>query len=174
MLDPNRPAAELYLDLLVDCLGDSLRPEEYVALAPGPGGPVQLAKRAAVSAANGLLSLGRLELVRQARVDPAMRREGLDWPARAETLLGRKCLEQLRSCVRTVLDENIPGDLIECGVWRGGATILMRALLAVHGDRTRRVWVADSFQGLPAPDAARYPADRGDLAMKVMGRAGGP
>ena len=52
------------------------------------------------------------------------------------------------SASRAVLAEDIPGDLIEAGVWRGGAGILMRAVLDLHGsDRT--VWMADSFQRLP-------------------------
>jgi O-methyltransferase len=52
-----------------------------------------------------------------------------------------------------------PGDLIETGVWRGGASILMRGVLAAHGDTSRTVWLADSFAGLPPPDAETYPAD---------------
>jgi O-methyltransferase len=35
-------------------------------------------------------------------------------------------------------------------------------VLEAHGDVDRAVWVADSFQGLPNPDPASYPADRGD------------
>jgi O-methyltransferase len=38
----------------------------------------------------------------------------------------------------------------------------MRAALAAYGDAERVVWAADSFQGVPKPDAARYPADAGD------------
>jgi O-methyltransferase len=57
----------------------------------------------------------------------------------------------VQHCVETVLRESIAGDLIETGAWRGGITIFMRALLKVHGDTQRRVWVADSFEGLPAP-----------------------
>jgi O-methyltransferase len=43
-------------------------------------------------------------------------------------------------------------------VWRGGASIFMRGILKAHGVSDRQVWVADSFEGLPAPDA-RYPED---------------
>ena len=53
----------------------------------------------------------------------------------------------------------VPGDFIETGVWRGGSTILMKAVLKAYGDTTRIVWVADSFEGLPKPNAALYPAD---------------
>jgi O-methyltransferase len=60
------------------------------------------------------------------------------------------------------VDENVPGDLLEAGVWRGGACIFMKANLVARQDDRRVVWVADSFEGLPAPNAALYPADRGD------------
>jgi O-methyltransferase len=94
-------------------------------------------------------------------LDRERRAEGRDWPVHAETMIGLKRLDQLQEAVETVLAERVPGDLIETGVWRGGACIFMRALLAAHGDTARTVWVADSFGGLPAPDAATYPADEG-------------
>jgi O-methyltransferase len=86
---------------------------------------------------------------------------GLDWPPEAETMIGMQRLTSLQHCVETVLDEDVPGDLIECGVWRGGACILMRAVLAAYGDEKRRVWLADSFAGLPPPDTETYAADTG-------------
>ena len=70
----------------------------------------------------------------------------------AFTMIGRKRLDNLSECVATVLNDGIPGDLVECGVWRGGATILMRAMLFERGILDRTVWVADSFAGLPPPD----------------------
>lgn len=90
------------------------------------------------------------------------RAEGLDWPARAHTMIGLKRLRNIRDCVEDVLVRQVPGDLIETGVWRGGATILMRAVLKAHGVTDRRVWLADSFTGLPLPDPQRYPKDAGD------------
>ena len=94
-------------------------------------------------------------------VDPADRDEGRDWPKGAETMIGRRRLDNLIDCLTVVLDDDIPGDLVETGVWRGGATILMRAALAAWEDSDRSVWVADSFNGLPPPDAAAFPADEG-------------
>lgn len=67
------------------------------------------------------------------------------------TMIGRKRLDHLHDCLDTILAEGIPGDVMETGVWRGGATIFMRAHLAAHGVRDRTVWVADSFKGLPRP-----------------------
>src|ERR1700721_1587932 len=68
-------------------------------------------------------------------------------------------LDHLQDCVVTVLKERIPGDVLEAGVWRGGAAILMRAVLKVYGVSDRCVWAADSFEGLPKPDAEKYPAE---------------
>ena len=48
---------------------------------------------------------------------------------------------------------------MECGVWRGGAAIMMRAVLAAHETTDRSVWLADSFAGLPTPDLEKYPID---------------
>ncbi len=86
------------------------------------------------------------------------RRGGLDWPSDAETMIGMERLNNLQHCVETIIHESIQGDLIETGVWRGGASILMRGVLAAYGETERKVWVADSFQGLPPPDPA-YAAD---------------
>ncbi|MDP6867930.1 MAG: TylF/MycF/NovP-related O-methyltransferase [Acidimicrobiales bacterium] len=94
-------------------------------------------------------------------VDPTVRADGRDWPSSAETMIGRQRLDNLVECLTTVLDDEIPGDFIETGVWRGGATILMRGALAAWGDEGRSVWVADSFQGLPPPDGVAWPADEG-------------
>jgi O-methyltransferase len=97
---------------------------------------------------------------------------GLDWPAEAETMIGMKRLTSLQESVETVLADDVPGDLVECGVWRGGACILMRAVLAAHGDEKRSVWLADSFQGVPRSDPANYKADKGiraDLAAGILG-----
>lgn len=78
---------------------------------------------------------------------------------RAVTMLPRARLDHLQACIEDVLRCGVPGDLMEAGVWRGGAAILMRALLKVHGVADRSVWVADSFQGLPEPDATRFPKE---------------
>jgi O-methyltransferase len=95
------------------------------------------------------------------------RQLGLDWPSVAHSMIGRKRMENLRFCVGKVLEQKIQGDLIETGVWRGGACILMRGILKAWGDNSRKVWVADSFSGLPAPNAAKYPADANDRHHKV-------
>lgn len=86
---------------------------------------------------------------------------GQDWPQRAPSMIGEARMDNIRFCIEQVLTDGTPGDLIETGVWRGGATIFMRAVLKAHQVGNRRVWVADSFEGLPAPNVAKYPHDRG-------------
>jgi O-methyltransferase len=111
-----------YLDLLKRALIDSLGHRLYKVPAMAP------------------------EKIRPA--EWAHRVEGRDFPFNATTMIGLKRLDHLQECVETVLAEDVPGDLIEAGVWRGGAGILMRAVLELH-ESDRTVWMADSFQGFP-------------------------
>jgi O-methyltransferase len=90
------------------------------------------------------------------------RLRGHAWPANAYSMVGPKRLDNIRFCLEDVLEKNIPGDFIETGVWRGGACIFARGVLKAHGITDRKVWVADSFEGLPKPDAKKYPEDKGD------------
>lgn len=77
----------------------------------------------------------------------------------AISMLPMTRMDNLQACVEDVIARGVPGDLIETGVWRGGATILMRAVLRAHGISDRKVWVADSFEGMPAPDPEKYPIE---------------
>ena len=88
-------------------------------------------------------------------------------PSIAHTLIGFERLDNLRFCVEDVLANDVPGDLIETGVWRGGATIFMRSILKAYGVEDRYVWAADSFEGFPPPDTEKYPQDEGDRSHTV-------
>lgn len=141
-----------YLDLLAGVLTGSRSLNQEVKAARSD----QRLKRLALA---GLSSRG-LRLVRS--VDPSAREDGRDWPSGAETMIGSKRMANLRYCVETALADGVHGDLIETGVWRGGAVIYMRAILLAHGVTDRRVWAADSFRGLPPPEPDRFPADASD------------
>lgn len=93
---------------------------------------------------------------------PEIRLEGKDWPSQAHSMIGFKRMRSLRTMCEDVLVRGIPGDFIETGVWRGGACIMMRAVLKAYDVTDRRVFVCDSFEGLPLPNAADYPMDAGD------------
>ena len=135
---------ELYLDLLKKCLTRTIAAETFSAAEPWFGFirwwfiPVQM-----------FLWARGWTVVKHQKVDLKARSEGRDWPADAETMIGLKRLDNLQFCIERILQDDVPGDLIETGVWRGGATIFMRGVLKAHGDTTRLVWAADSFQGLP-------------------------
>jgi hypothetical protein len=94
--------------------------------------------------------------------DSETRMIGRDWPSTAQTMIGLARMRNLRVLAERVVQEDIPGDMLEAGVWRGGACILMRAVLQAYGITDRTVWVADSFVGLPEADPTTYPADAGD------------
>jgi O-methyltransferase len=153
----------MYLDLLRNSLtryGD----DELI--------PVRAASHRLIRRALDVLDGHGFKFVRPRPFDEQKRNLGLDWPAAAETMIGMQRLTSLQRCVEAVLSEDVPGDLIECGVWRGGACILMRAVLEVYGDEERCVWVADSFAGVPPPDTENYIADenlRLDLVADVLG-----
>lgn len=88
--------------------------------------------------------------------------EGKVWPETGETMIGYQRLNNIEFCIQEIIRNQIGGDLIETGVWRGGACIFMRAMLQAYGVTNKNVWVADSFEGLPKPNPASYPADLGD------------
>jgi hypothetical protein len=87
--------------------------------------------------------------------------EQYGYPERAHTMIGLARLENIQTLVEDIIARGIPGDLIEAGAWRGGATIFMRAVLEANGVTDRTVWVADSFEGMPPPNPEEYPADEG-------------
>jgi O-methyltransferase len=137
-----------YLDLLKRALTHTLYWPPDLAWSKGQVSEFTDAVREA-------MHRGEIDL-RQARL------EGRDWPRYAQTMIGMYRLDNVQEAVETVIAEQVPGDLIEAGVWRGGSTILMRGVLDVYGVDDRKVFVADSFCGLPAPNTDVYPADAGD------------
>lgn len=95
-------------------------------------------------------------------VSKSERQGGKDWPRATHSMIGRKRMNQLHEAMETVVRENIEGDFIETGVWRGGSCIFMNGFLQANNITDRTVWVADSFEGLPAPNLEQYPKDYGD------------
>lgn len=114
--------ADLYLDLLKKCLTNTIYEDPGIPRGKYKG-----------------------------EYSPDNRENGKDWPQKAHTMVGLKRLDNLQFCMESVRKNNVPGDFIETGVWRGGSTIFMRGFLKAYNDSNRKVWVADSFQGLPRP-----------------------
>jgi O-methyltransferase len=150
------PAA-LYLDLLKRCLTRYGLEEDLTPVSPLPEWRKRIWPHV-----ERLLASHDWVVFRRAAFRPELRDEGLDWPRHAETMIGMRRLDNLQDCIERAVADGVAGDLLEAGVWRGGASIFMRAVLAALGERDRVVWVADSFQGLPKPDP-KYSADNDDL-----------
>jgi O-methyltransferase len=158
-----------YLELLKRSLTGALTQDNDSILGGvRTAGSPSLKKRLA-SRAGELAGRFHLEIAYKKPYDPKLREIGQDWPARAESMIGLRRMQNIQDCIEAVIRDDVPGDLIETGVWRGGACIFMKANLKAWGDRTRTVWVADSFQGLPKPDESRFPADAGDTLHKQTG-----
>jgi O-methyltransferase len=87
--------------------------------------------------------------------------------ARSRSMVFEPTLHDLAIKVREVVDAGVPGDLVECGVWRGGSAFLMAEVLERRGE-DRTVWLFDSFEGLPPPQevdgaaAVAYSENRDD------------
>jgi len=143
---------ELYLDLLKRCLTGFLYPEssnqEVHADRNLPATKRHLFQ---------FLNKRGYKIFKTVPFDASARELGKDWPSIGYSMVGLKRLDNLQFCVESVLNQGTQGDLLEAGVWRGGACIFMRAILKLRGVTDRTVWVADSFQGLPAPS---HEADR--------------
>lgn len=151
------PGSRRYLDLLKQVLTGSVHGDPFQPYVPDRG-------TAAHATWERLREQVRsdVELVRRTGYDPERRRVGRDWPSQAETMVGRARLDNVQWCIESVHRDGVPGDLVETGVWRGGVTILMRAVLRELDDESRVVWACDSFEGLPPPDPERWPQEQGD------------
>jgi O-methyltransferase len=152
--DAGAAVRERYLRLLQQALTFSLWDAADGVLWTDPSPAARLLQR-----------LARRRGVRLVKATvPQVREHGEDRPRLAHTMVGDRCLAHLRDCVEQVLRDRVRGDLVEAGVWRGGACVFMRGILLAHGVTDRVVWVADSFAGPPEPDTDRYPADAGDTS----------
>ncbi|MEW5946820.1 MAG: TylF/MycF/NovP-related O-methyltransferase [bacterium] len=151
--------ADLYLDLMKRCLTRAISKEDFETVDLLPFIPGTFGRRVN----HGIFRFLRernIEVVRRVSRDLKKLEEGRCWPSGAETMIGLKRLDNLQYCVTDVIRNKVPGDLIETGVWRGGAAIFMRAVLRAYDEKERIVWVADSFEGLPKPAPEKYPADK--------------
>lgn len=158
------PAADsraLYIDLLKKSLSDILNEggTQVTPLAPGQS---TFFKRVVFNTMINKLATKKMRVISDKGFDYDTRAEGKGWPINGQTMIGLKRLENIHQCLKDVIENDVPGDFIETGVWRGGACIFARAIQKVYGGEDRNVWVADSFQGLPKPNVEEYPDDEGD------------
>jgi hypothetical protein len=164
--DPRTPE-ELYLDLVKRALTRTLTSRTLERHTLEPRGGVRRMISGAIGAVLGPL---HMELVRVRPCGPNDYLESghaaLNRVEDAETMVGTRQLDNMQACVTAVIRDRIAGDLLEAGVWRGGMTVLMKAVLRAYGD-ARNVWVVDSFEGLPDPDRAHDSFGWNEGAMAI-------
>ncbi len=114
-----------------------------------------------------LLRLRNFGIFKIKKIETEKRLNGYDWPAKAKTMVGLNRLNNVEFCVNSILKDNIEGDFVETGIWRGGVIILISALLEEREINNRYIWAFDSFQGLPKPNPEKYPIDRGNNLYKI-------
>jgi len=70
---------------------------------------------------------------------------------RMRTMTSSEKLFALISAVRYVVEHDIPGDLVECGVWRGGSMQAAAMALLQAGSTARDLYLFDTYEGMPPP-----------------------
>ncbi len=176
-LDPPHVAARRLRQIIESRFADGLQ-RARTPSADGPGETAESLRAAYL----GLLKLALCDLVgttttsveraiggevmsrELAGDDLRFRAAGLDWPLHGLSMVGLSRLDDLQRCVESVVADGVAGDVIECGSWRGGAAMLMRATLDTLGETERTVFVADSFQGFPQAEAGEEYSLDADLA----------
>lgn len=155
----NATTQERYLKLLKQVLTDSHRisASEYVPFSKKHSGILLFLFKPFLY----FVKLFHYDFVRVKKYSVEKRIAGEDWPLHAESMIGLKRMNNLQHCISTIHQEGVEGDLIETGVWRGGASIFMKANLIALKDEKRKIYVCDSFRGLPKPDPA-ITQDKGD------------
>lgn len=85
----------------------------------------------------------------------------INWGPDRISMVPWNSLEHLHKAIEDTVSRNIPGDFVETGAWRGGACIIAKS---VYNDLkvNKKVYVVDSFEGLPPPDVEKYPDDKND------------
>jgi O-methyltransferase len=88
---------------------------------------------------------------------------------RPYTMTSDDKLYALYGAIQHIVRTGVRGDVVECGVWRGGSSMLAALTFAQAGDEGRAIWLYDTFEGMPPPSARD--TDRfGTQAKEVLGQ----
>jgi O-methyltransferase len=87
---------------------------------------------------------------------------------REQTMTSLERMYALWSATNYIVENDLPGDFVECGVWRGGSVMLMATTLLRRGDTTRDLWLFDTFDGMTAPTAEDLQAMSGRPAADIL------
>ena len=76
----------------------------------------------------------------------------------------------LRDSVRHIVRANIPGDFVECGVWKGGSIMVIAQTLMELGVTDRNIHLFDTFEGMSEPTAVDRSLD-GNIAADLLAKS---
>ena len=97
--------------------------------------------------------LPSLSISRKKAPDSPLLSDRQGWWLTAKTMTGTIRMDNFRFAIEKTVGQGVEGDVVECGVWRGGACVFAAGVLKAFG-WNRDVWVCDSFAGLPEPKMA--------------------
>ena len=88
------------------------------------------------------------------RLDPDMENDFIRiyQQCRKFTMTSAARMYALYNAIRYVSDNRIPGDIVECGVWKGGSCMLAALTLLHLGDTDRTIYLYDTFAGMSTPE----------------------
>lgn len=95
--------------------------------------------------------------------------DGHLWPkGKALTMIGTRRLNNLYMLIKTVLENDIKGDIIEAGCWRGGAMMFARSILNTYNQKNKKVYMCDSFSGIPPMPNSKYKQDKEAYTFDIL------
>lgn len=87
---------------------------------------------------------------------------------REQTMTSLERMYALYSATRHVVRSSVPGDFVECGVWRGGSMMLVALTLAALGSQDRALWLYDTFTGMTPPSGQDVQMMSGRPASEIL------
>jgi O-methyltransferase len=133
-------------------------------------------------------ALGRLFRSFGMEINPVGTSKAADWPGfrdvepwveaiiksvRPFTMTSAERISALCHAVRYISRHNIPGDIVECGVWRGGSMMAAALSLQAEQELSRTLYLFDTFTGMPPPSDIDRTALSGEAASSLLEKADG-
>ena len=84
------------------------------------------------------------------------------------TMTSSERIWSLLKAVDYIVDQPIPGDFVECGVWRGGSVMAMAHRLQERGQTDRNLWLYDTYEGMTPPTQEDIEATTGATAQQLL------
>jgi O-methyltransferase len=90
---------------------------------------------------------------------------------RSFTMTSSERISALCHAVRYIAKHRIAGDIVECGVWRGGSMMAAALTLQAEQDISRTLHLFDTFAGMPPPSEIDRAAQSGRTAASLLAEA---